>query len=149
MVPTQLAQAGLDLGGHLVRTTPGPMGPVGERLQPTSPIAAQPAVDGLAADAVALGDLDHRESVPQDFHDGVEALLCHCELQEHAPDLLASPLVGEAQEARAVVSTINRNSGTHQPASTRQASTGPAHLPRRVVCQQIVSRSLLVTARSL
>jgi hypothetical protein len=34
-------------------------------------------------------------------------LLCHCELQEHAPDLLASPLVGEAQEARAAMSTIN------------------------------------------
>jgi hypothetical protein len=51
--------------------------------------------------------------VTQHLHDGVEALLCHCELQEHAPDLLASPLVGEAQEARAVVSTINRNSGTH------------------------------------
>jgi hypothetical protein len=38
--------------------------------------------------------------------------------QEHAPDLLASTRVGEAEEGRAVVSTINRNSGTisrHQP----------------------------------
>ena len=103
------------------------MGAVGERVQPTSPIAAQPAVDGLAADAIAVGDLDHREPVAQDFHDGIEALFCHCELQEHAPDLLTSPLVGEAQEAQAVVSTINRNSGTHQPVSTRQASTGSAH----------------------
>jgi hypothetical protein len=75
-------------------------------------------VDGLAADPVALDDLDHREPVPDDFHDGVEALLCHCELQEHAPDLLASTKVGEAEEGRAVVSTINRNSGTHQPGSS-------------------------------
>jgi hypothetical protein len=83
-------------------------------------------MDGLAADPVALGDLDHREPVAQDLHDGVEALLCHGELQEHAPDLLASPLVGEAEEGRAVMSTINRNSGTHQPESTGQASTGSA-----------------------
>jgi hypothetical protein len=83
-------------------------------------------MDGLAADAVALGDLDHREPVAQDLHDGVEALLCHCELQEHAPDLLASTKVGEAEEGQAVVSTINRNSGTHRPESTGQASTGPA-----------------------
>jgi hypothetical protein len=79
-------------------------------------------VDGLAADAVALGDLDHREPVPDDFHDGVEALLCHCELQEHAPDLLASTKGGEAEEGQAVVSTISRNSETHQPVSNL---TGP------------------------
>ena len=107
------------------------MGTVGQGVQPAGPIAAQPAVDGLAADAVALGDLDHREPVAQDLHDGVEALLCHCELQEHTPDLLTSPLVGEAQEGRAVVSTINRNSGTHQPESTDQASTGSAQIHAR------------------
>jgi hypothetical protein len=83
-------------------------------------------MDGLAADPVALGDLDRREPVPDDFHDGVEALFNHCELQEHAPDLLASTKWVAAQEGRAVVSTINRNTGTHQPASTRQASTGSA-----------------------
>jgi hypothetical protein len=66
-------------------------------------------------------------------------LLCHCELQEHAPDLLASPLVGEAQEARAVMSTINRNSGTHQPVSTGQASTGSAHQVVAQNCQQSAS----------
>jgi hypothetical protein len=33
-----------------------------------------------------------------------------------------------AEEGPAVMSTINRNTGTHQPVSTRQASTGPAHL---------------------
>src|SRR5213083_1672739 len=49
------------------------------------------------------------------------------ELQEHAPDLPASPLVGEAEKGRAVMSTINRNSGTHQPEPTSQASTGSAH----------------------
>jgi hypothetical protein len=49
----------------------------------------------------------------QDLHKGVEALLRHGELQEHAPDLLTSPLVGEAQEGRAVMSTTNRNTGTH------------------------------------
>jgi hypothetical protein len=126
MATAQLAQVGLDRGRHLMRTTPGAMGAVGQGIQPAGPIAAQPAVDGLAADAGAVGDLDHREPVPDDFHDGVEALLCHCELQEHAPDLLTSPLVGEAQEARAVMSAINRNSGTHQPESTGQASTGSA-----------------------
>jgi hypothetical protein len=57
------------------------------------------------------------------------------ELQEHAPDLLASPLVDEAQEARAVVSTINRNSGTHQPESTGQASTGSAQASPAAFCQ--------------
>jgi hypothetical protein len=106
----------------------GPMGPVDQGVQSAGPIATQPAVDGLAADAVPLGHLDHREPVPQHLHHGVEALLCHCELQEHAPDLLASPLVGEAEEGRAVMSTINRNSGTQQPVSTGQASTGPAQV---------------------
>jgi hypothetical protein len=126
MVAAQLAQAGLDLGGHLVRATVGPVGAIGQGVQPAGPIAAQPAMDGLAADAVALGHLGHREPVAQHLHDGVETLFCHCELQEHAPDLLASPLVGEAQEGQAVVSTINRNSGTHQPVPPRQASTGRA-----------------------
>jgi hypothetical protein len=60
------------------------MGAVGQRVQPAGPIAAQPAVDRLAAHAVALGDLDHREPVAEHFHDGVEALLCHCELQERS-----------------------------------------------------------------
>jgi hypothetical protein len=73
---------------------------------------------------------------PDDFHDGVEALLCHCELQEHAPDLLASTRVGEAEEGRAVVSTINRNTGTHQPESTRQASTGRAQTSMQGSCQR-------------
>jgi hypothetical protein len=123
----QLAQVGLDGGRHLMRAGVGAMGAVGQGVQPAGPIAAQPAVDRLAADAVALGDLGHREPVADDFHDGVEALLCHCELQEHAADLLTSPLIGEAQKGRAVVSTINRNSGTHQPVSTGQASTGSAH----------------------
>jgi hypothetical protein len=106
-------------------------------------------MDGLAADPVAVGDLDHREPVPRDFHDGVEALLCHCELQEHAPDLLASTKLGRSrEEGQAVVSTINRNSGTHQPVSTRQASTGSAQPCRNVCCQQIVSkpRTVLVLA---
>jgi hypothetical protein len=57
------------------------------------------------------------------------------ELQEHAPGLLASPLVGEAEEGRAVMSTINRNSGTHQPISTRQVSA--VHQRR---CQQSASK---------
>ena len=87
----------------------------------------------------ALGDLDHLEPVADDFHDGVEALLCHCELQEHAPDLLASTKVGEAQEGQAVMSTINRNSGTHQPVSTGQASTGSAHQRWPRGCQQSAS----------
>jgi hypothetical protein len=45
-------------------------------------------------------------------------MLLWTRFQEHAPDLLASTRVGEAEEGRAVVSTINRNSGTisrHQP----------------------------------
>jgi hypothetical protein len=56
---------------------------VGQRLKPADGVAAQPAVHSLAADAVALGDLDHGESVTQDLHDGVAALFDHCELQEH------------------------------------------------------------------
>jgi hypothetical protein len=54
-------------------------------------------MDRLAADPIALGDLDHREPVAQDFHDGVEVVLCHCELQEHALDLLTSTRVVEAE----------------------------------------------------
>ena len=40
----------------------------------------------------------------QHFHDGVEALLCHCELQEHTPDLLTADR--RSEEGRAVMSTI-------------------------------------------
>jgi hypothetical protein len=139
MAAAQLAQVGLDCGRHLVRAAVGPVGAVGQGIQPAGPIAAQPAVDGLAADLVALGDLEHREPVAQHLHDGVAALLCHCELQKHAPDLLTSPLVGEAQEGRAVMSTINRNSGTHQPEATAQASTGSAQGSESQTCQQSAS----------
>jgi hypothetical protein len=136
MVAAQFTDPRLEVGGHLVRAGIGTVGAVGKGLQPTGSIAAQPAVDGLAADAVAVGDLDHREPVADDFHDGVEALLCHCELQEHAPDLLASTRVGEAQEGRAVMSTINRNPGTHQPVSTGQASAGSAQTTTQGPCQR-------------
>ncbi|HEU4397321.1 MAG TPA: hypothetical protein VFU54_05720 [Actinomycetota bacterium] len=146
MVSAQLAQVGFDLGRHLMWAAQRPMRAVGQSVQPAGPIAAQPAVDRLAAHPVAVGDLEHREPVAQHLHDGVEALLCHCELPEHAPDLLASPLVGEAQEARAVVSTINRNSGTHQPVSIRQASTGraqPDHAgPGQKFARNCATRSL-------
>jgi hypothetical protein len=136
MAPPQFAQVGLDGGRQLVGAMLGPVGAVGQGVQPTGPIPAQPVVDRLAADAVAVGDLDHREPVAQHFHDGVEALLGHGELQEHAPDLLTSPLIGEAEEGRAVMSTINRNSGTHQPVSTAQASTGSAQEGSVAVCQR-------------
>jgi hypothetical protein len=43
--------------------------------------------------------------------------------------------IGEAEEGRAVVSTVNRNNGKHQPISRRQASTGPA----QAVCRPPVS----------
>jgi hypothetical protein len=57
-VAASLAQAGLDRGRHLVRAMPGPIRAVGQDLQPARPIAAQPAMDRLAADPVALSDLD-------------------------------------------------------------------------------------------
>ena len=60
MVAAQLAQAGLDRGGHLVRAGIGAVGAVGQPVQPVGGVAAQPAMDGLAADAVALGDLTAR-----------------------------------------------------------------------------------------
>jgi hypothetical protein len=47
MVAPQLAQAGLHGGRHLVGAAVGPMGAVGQGLQPPGSIAAQPAVDGL------------------------------------------------------------------------------------------------------
>jgi hypothetical protein len=53
---------------------PGPMRAVGQGVQAAGGVAAQPGVDGLAAHAVAVGDLDHREPVAQHFHDGVEAM---------------------------------------------------------------------------
>jgi hypothetical protein len=56
-------------------------------------MAAQPAINRLTAGPVALGDLDHREPVAQDFHDGVE-------------------------KDRVVMSTINRN--TLEPISRHQ-----------------------------
>ena len=46
MAAAQLAQAGLDLGRHLVGAAAGPMRAVGQGVQPAGPIAAQPAVDG-------------------------------------------------------------------------------------------------------
>jgi hypothetical protein len=49
------------------------------------------------------------------------------------------PLIGAAQEGRAVMSTINRNTGTHQPESTTQASTGTAHVRGLSTYQQVVS----------
>jgi hypothetical protein len=149
MAPAELAQAGLDLGGHLVRAGVGAVGAVGQGVQPAGAVAAQPAVDGLATDTVAVGDLDHRESVAQHLHDGVEALLCHCELHEHAPDLLASPLIGEAEEGRAVVSTINRNSepisrhqhDKHQPDQHSQARmVVVSNLSARQPCDAVRSR---------
>src|SRR4029453_18456653 len=118
----------------LVRTTPGPMGAVSERVQPTGPIAAQPAVDGLAADPVAVGDLDDREPVPQDFDDGVAALLCHGELQEHAPDLLASTQGGSqhrkdgrwGQQSTGTLEPISRYQPVkHQP-DQHNARSGPS-----------------------
>jgi hypothetical protein len=39
-----------------------------------------------------------------------------------------------------VMSTINRNTGTHQPESTRQASTGSAHQVAGQNCQQSASK---------
>ena len=53
----------------------------------------------------------------------------------------------EAQEARAVVSTINWNSGTHQPVLTRQASTGSAHRPCVVLARNLPETALHVTSR--
>jgi len=46
-----------------------------------------------------------------------ECRLDHREFQEHAPNLLASTRVGVA-EGRAMMSAINRNSGTHPPVSS-------------------------------
>jgi hypothetical protein len=63
MVAAQLAQAALNRGRHLMGTGIGAMGAVGQGGKPAGPIAAQSAVDGLAADAVAVGHLDHREPV--------------------------------------------------------------------------------------
>jgi hypothetical protein len=70
----QLAQVGLDLSRHLVGAMPGPMRAVGQGVQAAGGVAAQPAVDGLAAHTVAVGHLDHREPVAQHLHDGVEAM---------------------------------------------------------------------------
>jgi hypothetical protein len=98
MAPAQLAQVGLDFGRYLVGAAVGPVRPVGKRLQAAGGgVAAQPAVDGLAADAVALGDLHHREPITKHLHDGAEALFCHRELQKHAPDLLASTWSGRSR----------------------------------------------------
>jgi hypothetical protein len=113
--------------------------PGGDSCPSARSVAAQPAVHGLAAKPKPSATSTTVNPIPDDFHDGVEALLCDCELQEHALDLLASPLIGEAQEARAVVSTINRNLGTHQPESIREASTGSAKPGWLPSCQQSAS----------
>jgi hypothetical protein len=67
-------------------------------------------------------------------------LLDHCELQEHAPDLLASPLVGEAQEGQAVVSTINQNwnpSAGINTSSIYRVNTSAAQRRVSADCQEI------------
>jgi hypothetical protein len=132
---------GFDRGGHLVGAMPGPVGPVGQGVQATAGIAAQPAVDGLATDPVALGHLYHCEPVTQHLHDGVEALLCHRELQEHAPDLLASTRSGRSR---------GRSGGhvNHQPElwkpsagittlSINRISTRPRRGPLPEICQKL------------
>jgi hypothetical protein len=136
-VAAQLTQVGLEVGRHLVRAVAGSVGAVGQGVQAAGPIAAQPAVDGLAADPVAVGDLDHGEPVAQDLHDGVEALFCHGELQEHAPDLLArrwsakhKKLGRWCQPSTGTPEPISRN----QPVKHQRISTGvrtPGYTLRR------------------
>ena len=101
---------------------------IGKDVQAASLPAAQPAVVGLAADAG--GNIDHlgrSEPVPQHLGDGVEALLCHCELQSTLPTYLASPLVGEAQETRGghVNHHPRRLHRLCAPASSGQSESNP------------------------
>jgi hypothetical protein len=99
-------------------------------------------VDGLAAAAVAVGHLDHREPVPQHLHDGVEALFCHRELQEHAP-VLASPWSAKQKKGRrwcqpstGTPERISRHHnvkhlpGQHTVRGQRRASNLPETMPR-------------------
>jgi hypothetical protein len=138
MVAAQLTDARLDRGRHLVRTGIGAMRAVSQRVQPAGPIAAQPAVHGLAADPVAVGHLDHRQLVAQDLHDGVEALLCHCELHEHAPDLLASTKVGEAEPK--VRRWCQPSTGTLEPISRNQPDK---HQPDQHTVDSVASRRVV------
>jgi hypothetical protein len=114
----------------------------GARRPPARGGPPQPAVHGLAAHAVAVGDLDHLESVAQHFHDGVEAWLCHCELQEHTPDLLTSPLIGEA---RRTGGHVNHPRQFHNPSaginttSINRISTTPAQGRLSADCQQVTA----------
>jgi hypothetical protein len=52
-----------------------------------------------------------------------------------------------AEEGGAVVSTSNRNTGTHQPASTRQASTGQHRRPCRALARDLPETALHATSR--
>ena len=66
--PAQLDHPGLDDRGHLVRTALGLGALVGQRRHAPVRIAAQPGVDGLAADPVAAGDVGHVHPVEDVDH---------------------------------------------------------------------------------
>jgi hypothetical protein len=126
---------------------PGSTRAVGQGLQPARPITAPPAMDPLAADPVALGDLDHREPVGQDFHDGVEVVLCHCELQEHAPTSSPRP---EWAKQKKDGRSCQPSTGTLEPISRHQHDNhqpGPRTRPCRGLARDLPETALHVTSR--
>jgi hypothetical protein len=98
MAAAELAQLGPDRGRHLVRAAAGSMGAVGQGVQPAGSVAAQPAVNGLAADAVALGDLDHREPVAQDSMTALKR--CSATVSSRSTLLTSSPRRWSAKQRK-------------------------------------------------
>jgi hypothetical protein len=88
MQPAQLADRGFGLGSDLVSAGLGAMAPIGEAVEATFFVAADPTVHDLAGDSVAFGDLGHREPVGKNLHDCLVALLHDAQLHEHVPTSL-------------------------------------------------------------
>ncbi len=90
MGSSQLDDAGLDLGSHLVGAAIGLGAAIGESGQSLTGIAHEPAVDGPAVDALAGGDIGDGDAGVEHLTDGVVALLKHRELHQHDEILLGS-----------------------------------------------------------
>jgi len=89
MSSTELDDAGLDLGRHLMGAAIGLGAAIGQRNESLAGVADQPAVEGTSVDPVAGGHVGDGGTVEHLSH-GVVALLNHGKLHQHDQILLGS-----------------------------------------------------------
>jgi hypothetical protein len=88
MEPAKLEDSCLDLGWHLVRAGIGMSAAVRQTSDALSGITAQPAVHGLAAHAIAAGDVGDAGPILEHFEHGLKPLFHETQLHQHGTDLL-------------------------------------------------------------